>query len=451
MAIHVKTPRNWADAELDKAVWSDPRPAMAILLAIAERAAVCGASSETTIHDSFWREPFTGMTGVGFSYVRPVPSGMLAQILRHGVLGVLDSFVDLDYDYGARDWTEFPRRLSTAWYEDKHGHPMGIEPGVGDGETPEALESWRTFLGDCRWWLDRCTAFVPPDAWWHFTRRVKLGGTDGWSLRALYSADGDEDVSESGPTMQQQLAVADESEGVWRGYCSMDLTSTTTTNLNYWAPEDRHYVSSRNESERATATIYTNLFCQNRTPLSAVLRIVARGYFRSTRGVVGSRTRTQGFDDTWTLEEGDQLLSMFPGSIHETDRTAYGDGAGTHTTTKWTRDYTDSLSETEPVGAETLSDHTDVVTWLRIPAPQMLGLSALGLQGGWPVEAHRSVKDLLAWGGFDPSSAIGSWAHAPAAAMETDAPENLERKAGLVLSIVPVLDFSQSFNFRANQ
>lgn len=447
MAIHVKTPRNWADAGLDRAVWSDPRPAMAVLLAIAERAAVCGASSETTIHDSFWREPFTGTTGVGFSYVRPIPSGMLAQILRHGVLGVLNSFVDLDFDYATRDWTEFPRRLITAWYEDDHGHPMGIEPGVGDGETPEALESWRTFLGDCRWWLDRCTALVPPDAWWRFTKRVKLGGTDGWSLRALYLADGDEDVSESGPTMQQQLAEAAEWDADWgHNACSMTLTSTRTTERSYYRPEDRYYVSRRLESERVTATLYTNLFCQNRTPLPAVLRIVAKG-----NGGVGSRNRTQGFGDTWTLEKGDQLLSMFPGSIHETDRQDYGGGAGTHTTTKWTRDYTDSLSETEPIGTETLSDHTDVVTWLRIPAPQMLGLSALGLQGGWPVEAHRSVKDLLAWGGFDPSSAIGSWAHAPAAALATDAPENLERKAGLVLSIVPVLDFSQSFKFRANQ
>ena len=138
------------------AVWSDPRPVLAVAKAIEERAYVCGRWSSVgwrkdgnTIDTAtrVTRNPYWTGLAVSSTFLRETPSMLVAQALRTAIIDLLYGFVDMEFDYATRDWYEFPRSLRDLWNERGTGHDMGIEPGANDGEvscgTDSALARWR--------------------------------------------------------------------------------------------------------------------------------------------------------------------------------------------------------------------------------------------------------------------------------------------------------------------
>lgn len=483
----VAYPESWAEAGLEDAVFSDPAPVRAVLAAIHER--------ESLFHTSDFDnnlppielvrfcapEARRNTGGMWWQIVREVPNRILASAIYQKIQRLSTRFVDMDYDYAARDWTEFPVMLSARF--DRGEHPMAWCPDYCDPELDDACVAWRRFLADARWWLDRMTVVPVANGDYRFGRRHQLSGD--YSRTVNRPGTEDESVYEYGTPISDILdAQPSSSSGSYQNAnnsrklgafvrLEIELNSTLEWSSNTYSL----YIRSESHVEDVSATVHSDLRVRNRFPCAATLLLVACGGGRVNNTQLTmdlcKRTRSVYSIEFNEPEEGQSKSVVSAEEIYEeawqplsssgaevyvyrtTERTI---GTGTQTTTGWAHDWSDSLSRTESVspggdpGYNQYNPPTvyDDTRWTAYPRPGLLGLPALGPNDAGTLAAGARTDNLLPFvSGFDGVDEEEFWQ-----------PEELtgnldcsERRLGSVtfgVVVLPVLDFSISFRFKAD-
>lgn len=344
MARHIRYPTSWDSIDLSNATWSDRRLWIAFAKAIEERQHASGRavgdvyrlftgdSIETA--NRITRNPLLGY-GSSSTYLREYASILSAQCIRSAIIGLMDGFIDMEWDYSTRDWYEFPRTLKDLWDEKDTGHPMALEPAPNDGEVvggnDSALSRFRVFVSDCKWWLDRMSCVRVGTSDYRFTSLVELS----------QSYDHYPDGSESGSPIASGIAVRSVSEGVYNG---RDIETLRGLRIGLSKSASRNWPDNGiSEHEEAGRYIYRNLKVRNRSAFKAYLGLVVKnggftgGGGRSLTSTNFSQSNTSESKEWFRYEDGTEHLS----TSYECNGTTY-----TQTDTTWNRDFSDSVSET---------------------------------------------------------------------------------------------------------
>lgn len=471
----VAIPPDWNAAALDSAVWSDPAPVRAVLAAIAERAAVSGVSVQPETASSYHR----AWMSAGYAYtVGDWPGAGIACVIADAIRALAPHFVDMEYDYASRDWAEFPVMLDSRMGRGEH--PMSAGPGIGHGESPEDIAAWRAFLADCRWWLNRMTTLPVRSEDYRFGKRVTISSD--YHRGTSYYDDGTiRDQWDGGDPIG--TVAETESEGLFSGDFGAILNvSASNTASCAWSSAQAHmgyYLRQRLAVESAVGCIFADLRVRNRLPIDADLLVVACGGVgysprlgSVTKHVGEKRTRAETFEYGPIL---DPAVRPVVASASRVDSTAYQTAAmsgrdeeaeydrivcdmssGSRTRTAWSRDFSESYSSVASYSSFAPSgsppSEIDEKTWTAVPRPSLLGLESLGPTAFGRIAAGGRSQDIMPWqsGRFDPVLAESWWrpdeVHGYA--------NKDESRGGAVyygLLLVPCLDFSATFRFRAEE
>ncbi len=458
------TPSGWSDAGLDSAVFSDPRPLWAVLEAIREREAIVRPDSTT------WP-------------VRSVPDRNLAEWIVGRIYKLSRTFVDMEYDYAARDWTEFPVMLSERF--ERGEHPMAQGPGLDDPETDEAVGAWRAFLADCRWWLDRMHVVEVARADYRFGKRIETGGNG-----ACYSEISSRQADDTwqtwvDPTANTRIGDVGETEttgtyqqsGSDRPCALLEARILLTAECEWHGPDNSFRLDEKTYEEFVDGFSYANLRVRNRHAMAASLVLVACAGPRARQHRSPALCEQSEYSVEFEYLEDDPIpytptlaaatisssYAYRPDSLsgvaavydETTNVLAEGTWTQTRTETAWSHDFSDSLDKVQTGGGgATIGGHPPAerfdLTVGTVPAPEMMGLGALGPNDLGTIAAGERTDDLLAWdNGFGVALASGSWD--PGALHEYE--NKNERRDGTAkfgIVVVPCLDFEDSFRFKAD-
>lgn len=491
----VARPCNWAEAGLETAVFSDPGPTSAVIAAIHERESLFSSDYDTflkpveLVRDC---QPEARRDRSDFrQIVREVPNRLMASIIYHKIQLLSQKFVDLDYDYAARDWSEFPVMLSERFARGEH--PMAWCPDYSDPESDEACAAWRAFLADARWWLDRMHVVALGAGEWRFGRKIDLGssGNPVYSRTVLRIPNEAPQVSEQGEHIADAAALQETvTDGSFADRSSnYRLLSFVVARVEQraecsWSSSSqdlRWYLRNTSRLEYVSGTSYANLRVRNHYPTAASVVVYACGA-GSKRGNYAERSVCVRSDTLVDFEYAEQSpVGHNPtlASASEVSRKAYwpsalasGDGAvfdetisdlssGTRTLRGWSHDFSEfedpprvsqasSVSTTYGPLAELPPAVVAERIWAGVPRPGLLGLQ-LGPNVLATLAPGARTADLLPWNaaGADAVRAETWWL--PAALHEYDEMnEHSDASATFCVAIVPCLDFEGSFRFKAD-
>lgn len=406
-------------------------------------------------------------------------------LLRQALRDLAPKFVRLeDERYAWQAWSRFPIAYAAADLM-KGEHSLAILPAPG---TPEAngalLEVYRTFLGNCAWWLRRFR-YVDVSRQSFYTRRSTARGSIDVED---YHINGKPRHSESGAEPETFMAdPVHESTGTRR---PPDATGETircahSDNDHYGDHFDQaegvwRYDYSRTQYRSVSATAYSGLVVRNGSGLEGRLLLVPC-YSQSSRGThptwrvdndfIDSVMPTSGFDDGDRMAEtvtyvqtdrekhgGDWLEtygSVFRGRqwyerIGEHSTAIRHEGTYERTSTTWSLDGSRSHAETET------EESTD---WYNYTILERTELSIHDFDGfgqwslGEPVEkgAVPAHGRAVAIPEADSIPLPDEWNLAPYRQWRRelhprDRDDNVSHTA--VLRIAPVLDFNPSYQYQ---
>lgn len=489
----VTRPTSWAEAGLDSAVFSDPGPTAAVIAAIHEREALFPASYDTylaPVELVRWCQPEARRERYDFlQKVREVPNRLMASIIYHKIQMLSYHFVDLEYDYAARDWSEFPVMLSERFARGEHS--MAWCPDYSDPESDAACTAWRSFLADARWWLDRMHV-VPVDTNdARFGRRTSFGSSNDpvYTKNVQHWVDDPSQVYEEGQHIADLQSVTQTStdgsythrSGNYRLGAYARLRVVQSAECEWWGSfENPHYYlrhTSRNEYVSGLA--HSRLRVRNYFPVSASVVVFACGA-GEVRGNYLSRklgVRTDDLQDftyqtpvgyTPICSSSSKILrkAYVPSSLSPTAGAVFMEqvsdlSGGEQTLRGWSHDFTEyedpprtsALDPFDPCSYPP-SSHPPTVTsdreWDAIFRPGLLGLSA-GPNVLATLAPGARTTDLIEWSqaGLDAIRAETWWL--PAALHGySDKNESSDADVVFAVAVVPCLDFEDSFRFRAD-
>lgn len=483
----VAYPTSWTEAGLEDAVFSDPAPVRAVLAAIHERESLFHASDldpdlpPIELVRFCQPEARRNTGGMWNQIVREVPNRILASAIYQKIYRLASRFVDMDYDYAARDWTEFPVMLSDRFARGEH--PMAWCPDYCDPELDDACVAWRRFLADARWWLDRMTVVPVANADYRFGSRRQLFGD--FERIVTWPGTEDENVWETGTPIVDLLgSQPSSSSGSYQNgsnsrklgaFVRMDVE--LRSNLEWSSNTYSLYIRTMSRQETASATVYSDLRVRNRFPCAATLLLVACGAGRSSNTYLTmslcERTRSVYSIELNEPEEGQSRFVVAADTLYERawrplaaagavyvyQSTETGIGIGTRTSTAWAHDWSRSFSRAESVSPGTDPGYNqynpptvyDDEIWTAFPRPGLLGFASLGPNAAGTLAAGARTDNLLPFvPGFDDVAVEDFW-------QPDELTENLdcsERHLGSVtfgVVVLPVLDFSISFRFKADE
>lgn len=489
MAV-AETPSDWTDAGLGSAVFSDPRPVLAVLAAIREREAIVRPSSEYDVERGRYARTEANYTDS--RNVREVPGHTLARLVARRIRDLCGSFVDMDYDYAARDWSEFPVMLSERFARGEH--PMAWCPGLDDPETDEAVGAWRAFLADCRWWLDRMHVIPLPADGWRFGRRVIFGSAnDPLYVKNVLTRPGDPpETDEEGEHIADVRSLPENTtDGTFNhaadaaylvgAYAAARVEQYAEC---YWLAAvnaGHYYLRKTQRVEKVYGVAYSRLRVRNVYPVSASVVVYACGAARRSGNLLekGIAVRSEELFEFSYAESSPVPHNPTMASASSVRRKAYlpsslagGSGcvydettadfsSGTRTLRGWSHDFSEfeDPPRTSPVSALSPSDpefddYPPEVRaereWYAVFRPGLLGLSA-GPNVLATLAPGERTAELLEWSqaGLDAVRAETWWL--PAALHEYE--DKNEKSNAIVffgVAVVPCLDFEASFRFRAD-
>lgn len=242
--IRSDTLSGWEDVDLANAQIDDFRPIYALLVAIREREAACGGNGWWDYGDEFVLYGGTGYLNF--------PTVFFLRRITEAIHWLAPHFINLEpaVPYVTNHYQDFPVCFSSFDIEASE-HPLQLLPMQGaTAATPGALECYRRFLADAKFWLGRfryvyakrtgaTKRFTSSASYWHgaegsleenfrenitqarigrFSNGAAVygdwdGGTYRGELRVYYENDG-RTVART-ELLQTEGARAEEISGVW--------------------------------------------------------------------------------------------------------------------------------------------------------------------------------------------------------------------------------------------
>ena len=487
-------PTSWSDAGLETAVFSDPRPTAAVIAAIHERECLFSGFDYALPPVELVRQcqpEARRESRTFYQFVREVPNRIMASIIYRKIQILSQKFVDLEYDYAARDWSEFPVMLSERFARGEH--PMAWCPDYSDPESDEACAAWRGFLADARWWLDRMHVVAVSLSQWRFGSKISFGSSNNpvYSKSVVREPREAPQISEQGSHIADVALQETVEAGSFKDHSdSLRLLAYVKTSVVQRAScamdAQTHdfYCETTSRQEFVSGVSYANLRVRNQYPFSASVVVYACGA-DSKRNSYGGRSVCVLSENLLDFEYDERpSINGNPtfASVSEISRKAYlpesmasGAGAvydetvadlvsGTQTLRGWSHDFsefedpprvsqTGAVDPTNPYSPLSESPPAVVTdrSWDGVPRPGLFGLQ-LGPNVLATLAPGARTNDLLPWNSAGLGTVCGESWWLPAELHEyTDINEHSDASCAFCAVIVPCLDFEESFRFKADE